>query len=229
MKKYKKNLLLILRGLLVFLLFKFSAYLQLIPIYLFKINLNSLSGGMEVCLSTFSSVIVMIILSIIYFKDLKIEFKKFRENLMENLDVGFKCWFIGLVIIVVSNYILLIAFKSGGANNENLVQDMIQALPWLMLIDAGIIAPFNEELVFRKTLKDVFKNKWIFVGLSFLLFGAVHVINQATCLVDYLYIGPYGALGGAFALAYYKTDTVFTTIALHIFHNTVLTLVSIFL
>lgn len=52
--------------------------------------------------------------------------------------------------MITSNLILLTIFKAGGANNENIVQTMIKALPWLMIIDAGLIAPFNEEIVFRK-------------------------------------------------------------------------------
>ena len=97
-----------------------------------------------------------------------------------------------------------------------------------MVIIAGFIAPFNEEIVFRKTLKDVFKNKWVFAFLSFLLFGGAHVIGEATTLIDYLYIIPYGALGGAFALAYHDTDTIFTSLTLHMVHNLVLSLLSIF-
>lgn len=225
--KNNKTFRYIIRGLLVFLLFRFSVYFQLIPVYLFKLDISSLSGSMQVILSTFSSFITASILYIIYRKELRQEFKKFRDNFLDNLDIGFKCWFLGLLIMIISNLILLIFFKAGGANNENAVQGMIKSMPWLMLIDAGFIAPFNEELVFRKSLKDIFKNKWLFVILSFLIFGGVHVIGGATTLTDYLYIIPYGALGGAFALAYYKTDTVFTSMFLHMFHNTVLTLLSI--
>ena len=49
-----------------------------------------------------------------------------------------------------------------------------------------------------------------------------------TSLVDYLYIIPYGALGGAFALAYYETKTVFTSMSFHMIHNIILVLMSIF-
>lgn len=227
--KYENTIKNIIKGILVYFLFRLSVYFQYIPVILFKLDINSLSGKVQVMLSTFSSTITLLILLIIYRKDLKKEFIKFKEKLLENIDIGFKCWFLGLIVMIISNLILLRVFKTGGANNENAVQSMISSFPWLMLIDAGFIAPFNEEIVFRKTLKDVFKNKWVFVILSFLFFGGVHVVSSATCLLDYLYIIPYGALGGAFALAYYKTDTVFTSMFLHMFHNTALTLLSIFI
>ena len=126
-----------------------------------------------------------------------------------------------------SNFILNFLLKAGGAANEKTVQTMIKTLPILMIIDAGFIAPFNEEIVFRKTLKDIFKNKWLFIILSFLLFGGVHVISSAKTILDYLYIIPYGALGAAFAYSYYKTNNLFTSITLHMFHNIILILISI--
>ena len=97
----------------------------------------------------------------------------------------------------------------------------------MMILTAGVLAPFNEEIVFRKTLYDIFDNKWLFAFFSFLLFGGAHVMG-GTSLVDYLYIIPYGALGGAFALAYYETKTVFTSMSFHMIHNIILVLMSIF-
>lgn len=217
----------VIRGLLVFTLFWYSSYFQLIPLILLKLDIRNLSNSMQVVLSAFSSLMVFLILFFVYRKELKKDFKKFKENMLGNIDIGIKCWVSGLLIMMISNIILTVVFKSGGANNENAVQEMIKSLPWLMVINAGIIAPFNEEIIFRKTLKDIFKNKWIFVTLSFLLFGGAHVISSAKTLVDFLYIIPYGSLGAAFALAYYKTDTIFTSLGLHIAHNTILSLVSI--
>lgn len=225
-KKYPK-LYVIIRSVIVFLLFWFSAYFQYIPIRLFHIQPHTASKTIQVLLSTFSSAILFFIFLFIYWKDVKKEFKKFTKHFMENMDIGVRWWMIGLFIMMVSNVMITYFFKAGGAGNEKIVQDMLDALPWLMLIDAGILAPFNEEIAFRKTLKDVFSNKWLFVFLSFLLFGGGHVIGNATQFVDYLYIIPYGALGGAFALAYYETDTIFTSLSLHMFHNTVLVLLSI--
>ena len=167
LKKYENLFKNVIRGILVLFLFNYSSIFLLLPVLLFNLDTDKLSGSMQVILSTYLSVVVALILCLIYRKDLKNEWKKFKDNFMYNIDTGFKCWVIGLIIMVVCNLILLTVFKTGGANNENAVQSMIKSLPWLMIIDAGIIAPFNEEIVFRKTLKDVFKNKWLFVVLSF--------------------------------------------------------------
>lgn len=228
MKEIDKKLKLILRGIIVFLIFWYSSYFQLIPVKLLHLDTKHLSNVTRVVLSSFSSLCILVIFLIIYRKELKEEFKLFKKNINENLDVGVKYWMIGLGLMMVTNFILNFVIKAGGANNEHAVQDMIKALPWLMLIDAGFIAPINEEIVFRKTVNDVFKNKWILMILSFILFGGAHVVSGATVWTDYLYIIPYGILGASFAMCYYKTKTVFTSISMHMLHNTILILLSIF-
>ena len=219
----------LIRGIIVFFLFFYSVYLQYIPVLLFKMDVHNISPLESVLLSTFSSTIVLFILFIIYRKELKREFKIFKDNFIENIDIGFRYWMLGLIIMMISNVIITYLLKGGGANNEEAVQKMIKTLPWLMVIDAGFIAPFNEEIVFRKTLKDIFNNPIILCILSFLFFGGAHVISDAKTLTDYLYIIPYGALGASFAYSYYKTNTIFTSMSMHIFHNTVLILLSIFI
>lgn len=215
---------------MIFLLFNFSYIFQYIPLIIFNISIDTVreSIPIQVLLSTFSSLIIFIILVLVYRKDLIKEFKKFRDNGWSGFDAGFKCWIAGLGIMFVSNILLMVLFKSGGADNENAVQIMIQALPIVMGLDVCLLAPFNEEIVFRKTLKDVVKNKFAFIFLSFLLFGGAHVVSTAENIVDWLYIIPYGALGGAFAYAYYKTDSVFTSMSLHMIHNTLVFLLSVF-
>ncbi len=222
----KKNT--IIKGFLIFLLFYYGAYLQYILVYLFHLDVKNLSGEWKVLLSAFSSIVLMLIFFFVYRKDLKDEFKTFKSHILDCLNTGVVCWICGLGVMMVTNVIITVIFKAGGAANEKLVQDMIHSLPWLMVINAGFVAPFNEEIVFRKTLHDIVgKYKWIFIGLSFLLFGGAHVIEVAKVWTDYLYIIPYGALGASFAVAYYKTDTVFTSISLHMFHNTALILLSL--
>lgn len=224
----KKNEKLIIKGILIFLLFWNSAQFQWIPIYLFHLDIHHLSDSAQVLLSAFSSLVMTIILFLIYRKDLNKEFKIFMKKPIEHLDKGFYYYAIGFVIMLVSNLIINFVLGGGVANNEQLVQKMIKSLPLIMVIEAGLLAPFTEEIVFRKSIKDVVKNPYLFAFLSFLLFGGAHVFHSSN-LMGYLYIIPYGALGAAFAFTYYKTDTIFTSMTIHMIHNTLLILISILL
>ncbi len=217
----------ILETVLIFILFYYSSLFQLIPIYLF--NIKRATPSLNVLLSAFSGCIMVLILYFIYRNDLKKEWKIFKNNSGEIMNTTFGYWFIGMVIMLVSNTLIIYFTGSKGAQNEQLVQGMITAMPLVMLVNAGFFAPFNEELIFRKTIRKVFDNKWVYVLLSGLIFGALHVIGSDKSIVDWLYIIPYASLGCAFALSYYETKTIYSTIFMHMIHNTVLVGLSIIL
>lgn len=214
----------LLKGILIFILFCFSSLFQLIPITLF--NIKRITSN-SIILSTFSNICLLIILIIIYRRELIKEFKLFKKNLLENLDTGIKYWLIGLLVMMISNIIITYILGLNQAQNEQAVQKMINKMPIMMLITAGFIAPITEEITFRKTFKNTFLNKYLFIILSGLVFGSMHVITSYSNPLELLYIIPYGSLGMAFATMYYKTDTIYTSISMHMLHNTILTLVSI--
>lgn len=221
-KKYKY----IIKAILIFI-FSYFVLDYAFSYTLYYLKVKELSGPMLVILNALKNIILLFILFLIYRKDLIRDWDKFRANVFDNLDEGIKYWFLGLVGMVASNLIINFVFKGGQAGNEQAVQDYIKYLPWLMLINVGFLGPMVEELVFRKTFKDAIKNKWLFIIISGLIFGGMHVVGSYSTITDLLFIIPYSCLGFAFAAAYYNTDTIFTSITLHMIHNTILTVTSI--
>ncbi len=71
--KSKKELKYFIKLLVVFFLFYFSAYLQYIPIIIFKIK--NIDGTTSVLLNTFSNIVLFIVLIVMYRKDLIREWK----------------------------------------------------------------------------------------------------------------------------------------------------------
>ena len=159
---------------------------------------------------------------------MKEEWKVFKSKLSDNLDIGIKYWLIGLFFMMSTNILINLIWKSGAATNEQAVQKMITSLPFVMLLSAGILAPLNEEILFRKCFRDTFKNDIIFVLASGIFFGFLHV-STATTLSQFIYIVPYSCLGISFAVMYVKTKSVFTSMTMHMAHNSILTLLSILL
>ena len=131
--------------------------------------------------------------------------------------------------IDIASYLSITLFFSGAqANNEDAVRNMIDLAPLYMLFSVSIYAPFVEELIFRKSIKDSvlgFGNnkilKYLYILISGLIFSSLHVIGMTNSYLDYLYIIPYFGLGAAFATLYYKTDNIFSSISMHSLHNTV--------
>ncbi len=215
-----------IKGLLVILLFFFSDLFSEIPIILF--NIKEITPTISIYLSLFSNIMLAITLIIIYFKDLKKEWLKFKSNAFKNLDIGVKYWLVGLIGMMISNVILGIFVRQQAANEE-LVQQMLKALPWVMIINTGVLAPIIEEICFRKTFYDALrkKNRWVFILSSGFFFGALHVIFSIRTPLDLLFIIPYSSLGIAFAYMYDKTESVFTSMSMHAMHNTLLSIISV--
>lgn len=212
----------------VFILFFYSWIFQVIPALLFNIDVENMSSTTAVGLRVFSSIMLAITLFYIYRKDLISEWKKFKENLGKNFDIGVSAWFKGLLAMVIFNTLLGVIFGLGVANNEKSVQGLIAGFPVVMLLLSGVLAPWSEELVFRKSLRKVFKKRSLYIIVCGLLFGVAHVFSGAKVWTDWLFILPYGSLGMAFAASYYDTDTIFTPIMFHMIHNIILILTAIF-
>lgn len=223
----RERILEICKGLLTFLIFYFSSYLQIIPIMLFNIDVNNYRAEDLTIINAFAEFVLVIILILLYFKELKKEFKVFKENIKGNLDIAFKYWFIGLIIMCASNIIIGLLTPLNTSSNEQTVQTLVSVTPYLMLFTAGILAPIAEEITFRKGVFKIFKNKWVFATASGLIFGFLHVVGSSNIL-EYLYIIPYGSLGFFFALTYYDTKSIYPSIIMHAVHNSALILLSIF-
>ncbi len=222
----KERVLEICKGLVTFLIFYFSSYLQVIPIAIFNIDVNNYTTTDLAIVNTFTDLILVLILIILYFKELRKEFKTFKDNWKMNMDTAFKYWFLGLMIMCISNIAIGIITSLGTSSNEQAVQGLISSTPYLMLFTAGILAPIAEEITFRKGVSKIFKNKWVYATASGLIFGFLHVMGSSNPL-EYLYIIPYGSLGFFFALTYYDTKSIYPSIIMHAIHNSALVLLSI--
>lgn len=203
------------------------AYFQYIPLKVFNIDINTFSDSMKILYMFASDVGFMIIIFFIYKETIIDNFKKYFKNFGKNFETSFKYYFIGLIIMMISNIIITLFFQGANANNENTVRELLNLYPLYMIFSVSIQAPFVEELIFRKSIKDAiisYKNnkftKYLYILISGLIFSSLHVIGMASSNLDYLYIIPYLSLGISFAALYYKTDNIFSSISMHFLHNT---------
>lgn len=215
------------KSLLIIFLFFFSSIFQIIPIQIFQIDVDHASLLTESYLSLFSQVVLICIIFIIYRNELKEELHIFLNDKMKNMDTGFKCWFLGFVVMIVSNLLIAFLLPKAIAGNEETVQELIKASPWVSLIGTGLFAPFIEEITFRKAFRNMISNDTLFILVSGIIFGGLHVVLSLNSYYDFAYLIPYCSLGIAFGFSYAKTKTVFTSFVMHAIHNSALTLLSI--
>ena len=217
------------KSLFVMILFFSTSILSLIPIFIFNINIENITISQNAIITLTVDLILASILIFLYRRELKKDLKDLKKNFYSLFETSFKYWFVGLMLMMASNIFINLVFPNAVSGNENSVQELISVQPLVMLITAGIIGPIIEELVFRTSIRDVFKNKYLFIGISGLLFGFLHVIFAAQSLVDYIYALPYCFLGLSFAYMVDKTDNNLSSIMMHMMHNFVLVCLSIFM
>lgn len=167
----------------------------------------------------------MIIIFFLYRKDILNNLTNYFKNFIKCFSTGFKCWMIGILIMIISNIILSFYIPTG-ASNEQAVQTILKQMPQYMIFSAVIYAPFVEELIFRKSIKDIVKNNYLYILISGFAFGLAHTLT-ASSSIEFLYIIPYGALGCCFAYSYVKTKNIFVPITFHMIHNAIVVIISL--
>jgi len=165
----------------------------------------------------FVELLILFIFIIIFRKKIVPDFYDFKKNYKRYISKNFIYWIIGLAIMIFTN--IIIGYIVGDIpSNESLNRESLIASPLSTLVAVVITAPILEELITRKTFKDVFKNQYVYIIISGLIFGSLHLL-AAQSLIEALYVIPYSALGCALAKIYYNTDNIWTNIFFHSFHN----------
>lgn len=227
MKKVNQTLQLISIGVLI--LYALYQQFPLIPFDLFKINFTDLPVVLK---SIYLIMYEFVFASIIYFiykKRLRTDFIAFKNNFKNFFKEYIDYWLIAFGLMVVSNFIIVTYFPTSNATNQEAIVELFKVIPMYTIISAILFAPFIEEVIFRLTIKNIFQNKYVFIIISGLLFGVMHVIGSFTTWIDLIYIIPYSIPGFVFAYILYKTNNTFIPISLHIIHNTFMILLQIIL
>jgi len=159
---------------------------------------------------------IVFIFIIIFRKTIIPDFNDFKKNYKKYIKENIQYWLIGLFLMIISN--ILISFLVEMPTNEEVNRELLFNSTIPSIISMVIVAPILEELITRKSFKDVFKNQYIYIFISGLIFGSLHLL-VAESLIECLYIIPYGILGCAFAKIYYNTNNIWSNIFFHALHN----------
>ncbi len=207
---------------LFFILLSYQSLLieQLNRFQLSNILINFIAG--------FSFVCIIIFIGLFFKNKLQQDWHDLKQNHRHYFKKYLPYWLIALALMMISNFFLFFVVTEGDiAENEQLIRESFQKAPIFVYFSAVIIAPILEELVFRGAFYYIFQNKWLFVIISSLAFGAVHILG-ASDLTQLLFIIPYAIPGFAFALALYYSKNLYVPIALHFIHNGIIIALQIF-
>lgn len=216
----------VLKYILIFISYFLYNYFIRDVLYLFNIDYYNLPITPRIIISIVIELVYLLILIFIYRKELIEELKDFKKNGLKYIVKNFVFYLISILLMIIINTLLANISDQGLSGNEIQVREYIQKFPLYMVFSAVLYAPFVEELIFRKTVGKVFKNKYVYVILSGIIFGLLHISNILDP-IEYLFSIPYMIIGSAFAYMYYKTGNIFTTITYHLGHNLILLIIQL--
>lgn len=209
-------------GIGVFLFYYFSQYFPDLPLRIIGIDITNLNYTLKTVYLIIYELVVLGVIAFVYKETLLKNFKNFKKNKDKYFKQYFKYWLVIMIGMMISNFIIMCINNGGIANNEQGIRDIFDKNPIYVYLSGVLIAPILEELVFRLSLRKIFKTDKLFIIMSGLIFGCAHVLGQTDSLVDYLYIIPYSIPGFVFGYLLVKTKNIFSSISMHIFHNGIL-------
>lgn len=209
-------------GLLALATYFILPYFEGIPFALFDMNPNNLPLTVKIIYLIIFAILMMSLIMLIYNKKITKDYKDIKKNHSKYFSRYLRYWLACLFVMMVSNLIINLLFTNSIPNNEQAIRDTFNISPFYIFFEAVLFAPIVEELVFRLSIKKIFSNKWVFVLISGLFFGSMHVFNDFHSLYDLLYIIPYSTPGIAFALMLEDSDNVLVPISFHFLHNGIL-------
>lgn len=168
-----------------------------------------------------STAILLFVLALIFKDVLYRDLIDFLKNKDLYFKKYFKFWFVILAGMFLSN-IIAMQFTEGVAQNQEAVLNFLREMPLYMYFSAVIFAPIAEELVFRQGFRQIILNDKLFILLSGLSFGVIHIIAAEEIISQLPFLPAYTIPGFVFAYLLVKTKNIFVPIGIHFVHNGVL-------
>ena len=221
LKKYYKYILTIL----LYLMYQSNFLIALFEVL--GINILKLAHNYKMIILYINDIIYILTLVYLFKEDIKNGIKSLKNNFYNILRLSLSCWAIGIIVMGISTFIINLILTKDVSNNEELVRQSIKLAPFYMLFSCSIVAPIFEEMVFRKSLNGLIKRNWLFIVVSGLGFGLLHVLGSFTNPLEFLYIIPYGSMGCSFAYLLTKTNNITLPILIHMAHNFILVTIQI--
>lgn len=217
-KTDKNELKYILKGTSVILIYFLFSFFQTLPFDLLHINTQNLPNIIKVVYTLSVELLMISIIFYIFEKEFSKAFQDIKKNHLKYFQNNLKYYIISLIVMMASN--IFINLLGGGlSNNETAIRNEFNIFPIYTFISAVILAPILEESVFRLGFKAIFKNDFLFITISSLIFGGLHLITNPLNELFPLYLLSYSCCGIAFAYMLKKTNNIFVSMFFHFMHN----------
>lgn len=195
MEKIKKELLRILLAIIIFFYTSIPvlAILRIIGLEITKSNYKML-----VVYDFISSLVVAVFISILYYDVIINDLKKLKKKCNGKISIYLKNIMIGFLFLLITKFISayivtiisnLFNIEITTADNQAIIEKMVKSMPLLITLSASLFAPISEEVLFRGGIRKLMNNLGVFVTVSGLIFGLMHVTDNIVFMLEILFIG----------------------------------------
>jgi len=214
----------IVKNILIFLSYFMYHYIFIAILLMFNINYEDFNIFQRLIFIFVSDIIYVMTIFYLLKDEIIKDLKDFKKKYKYYLSKYFVIYAFGVILMGISNKILYYITRQELSGNETSIRNLLDKYPFYMVFSAVLFAPIVEEIIFRKTVRNVFNKKYLYILMSGLIFGILHISDYSNFNEILLGI-PYIIMGIDFAYIYYKSNNIFTTISLHSIHNLLLVLI----
>lgn len=152
-----------------------------------------------------------------------LDFRKERSSVIPNILLGYVYIILGNVISNFLSQFLSSQFNisPGEAVNQQVIVEALRSNGIILIfVSAVIIGPIVEELIFRKAIFGLISNDKIALAVSTFIFGAIHLLGEAS-ITEALVNGiAYFVMGFVFGYIYLKNNrNIIVPIIVHVLSN----------
>lgn len=174
------------------------------------------------CIMQLTSYIpVLAFIFIFLLRELKEDFIDFIKN-FKKYGIDILKWFaiVYLTSLIVVNIYSVLGID-GQSDNENIIMLMMNSDgKWYLLFSVVILAPFIEEIIFRKLFfssieKSLELKPIVAIIASSIVFAGIHVAD----LQNIIFIFQYLTIAVPLCLAYHYSKNIFVSIGVHFLNN----------
>lgn len=209
----------IAKAIFIFISYFIYSAIQIVPLKLLGIDYNNMSITTKVMYLLGMEFLYIIFLIICMRKRFNSDIKDYFKNFKTYIKGYFKYWSMAFFFMVTANVVITLLLPNSIATNQELINETFKKAPIYIIVSSVIFAPFIEETIFRLSIRNMFKNDKVFIVISGLVFGALHVVGSFEKFSDLIYIIVYSIPGFFFAYTLVKSKNIFVPMSLHFFHN----------
>ncbi|MBR2840243.1 MAG: CPBP family intramembrane metalloprotease [Bacilli bacterium] len=218
----------IFKGLGIIFLYFAVSFFKYLPFDLLHINRADIKDFSLIVYNLAIEMVLIVAIYSIYEKEFRLAISDIKKNHKMYFDKYLKVYLIGVILMIGSNMIINI-LGGGISENEGTIRKEMQMFPIYTYISAVFLAPILEEMIFRLGIRSIVKNNVIYIILSGLIFGGLHLIGTPINILFPLYLLSYCSSGWGFAYMMSKSNNVLVSSGFHLMHNGIILSIQFFL